>query len=771
MSTFADGYSRYLNYNFNYIRKLKEFRKYFFNGTISITSPKFMSDSLLDIKDTIPKYPYFFNAFVRSDSIDIVKIYESSMDNTDVLLEKLIGASELRQKQLYDSIPSLLNNFLAELNFQFSFISSETDLYNYNLIIRSFINETFYRNFFNNLYVPVFYSTDQIEGDTAGLEDKSFIYQYMLYCYIYNVISSSHSFFSKLNNYANYINTILPAGDRIDLDIIIDSFNTFVNTYSNYISNDLCGIVLKSIYKFQNVSDTLTLAVNNIISNKINNIVNGLNVSFYNFLNLNTVYDPVVFLITNLIDHINSLTSADVVSKIYNDSNIIEQVQTLYTTIYEDEKYQQFMSKISQFSFKNYLFMAFLYKFWPMKFLNVLQLTIKEYTENVIKTPNDDFFSIDEFQTLLEYFNSTVINYSNFANFLNTYLLPTPELITHGVGISSTFTFTPGSVNIVCDDLDSYTSVNIHEYIYANGDSREFAGHVISKDFGALTLVLENEYSGMISDPSVTAYKYYFSNTSYFYNIVSNNNISQISCINYYIKLLDGYLTSTYYDTFVEELAEEIFIYLRDNGHLNYDYDWYKYHDVINIYLKTFFRWKLLDNSTRCILSNGSNGGYKFTNGSSVVYCSNKNSYNAISNGDYIFSEKDNIDSAIQVSSHVILGTNYGLVLVSNYTGTTSDINSYDIAYKYNSSDFTLFQDVTYNFENNLVLPVLSNSTFDSIYDVGITTFTDNIIRNFANSIETSLSITSAMKQFIENLTLSTLTRETIYSVLSGFVK
>ena len=175
MSTFADGYSRYLSNNFNYINRYKTFRKYFRNSIISITDPNFMSKELISNKNSFPKYPYFFNPFVLTDSINLVKIYNSTMNNNGNLIESMDGSPELAKKEFYDTIPSSLDNFTSEINFQFAYTSTPTDLYDYELIIKSFINEYQYRNFFSDLYTPLFYSVDQAEGQTAGLESNSFL--------------------------------------------------------------------------------------------------------------------------------------------------------------------------------------------------------------------------------------------------------------------------------------------------------------------------------------------------------------------------------------------------------------------------------------------------------------------------------------------------------------------------------------------------------------------------------------------------------------------
>ncbi len=770
MSTFADGYSRYLTNYFNYINRSRTFRKYFRNSVISLTDPNFMPKNLINSIDNFPKYPYFMNAFVRTDSINLIKIYNSSMDNTSNLLESMVGSSELAKKGLYDSIPSSLDKFLAELNFQFAYTSGPIDLYNYESVVRSFITEYQYRNFFSDLYTPLFHSTDQIDGETARLEDKSFLYQYMLYSSLYNIVSISHDIYPKLLMYLTYINTSGMPADRVDQAAVLTGFQTFVTNYSSYISEDLAGIIGKSMYDFQNISETMMQDLVTVISTKLSNATTGLYKSFDNFYTPLKLLSPVNFLSNNVNQHLNALISSDIVTKIYNDATIIDQNAMSVETQYEDDEYSLYMEKITESQLKNYLFLCFLYKFWPIKFLNVLQLSIKEYTEIVIKTSNDKMLTQADYGDLFEYFTTNYIDYVTLNSFLCTYLTPTASIVTYGAGTHAKFTFTPGVAEIVCSNLDSYNAVNIHDYIYADGDDRSVSVHVMSKDLGTLKLMTDNGYTGTISTANIDAYRYNFAPPSYVYDVSLTCQVAEFACINYYIYVLEEYFKSTSYNTFIEELTEDIFTYLRNSSHINYTFDWYGYHDVIDVYFKVYLRWKLLDQSKRCSLQNFSNARYRFSNNDSIVYCADIDASNFISDGDYIFAEYDTIDTANQVISHGMLGSDYILNLASPYAGQDPVDGIYSTAYKFTSTDVPLFNNVTANFANKLYPKLVMNVTSDPTYDIDIIIPSDTDLTNYFKSFSTSQSFIRSMHQFSENMVLSTLTRETIYSVLSNFV-
>jgi len=478
---------------------------------------------------------------------------------------------------------------------------------------------------------------------------------------------------------------------------------------------------------------------------------------------------PIKHIISNTVNHLNSFITVDIVSRIYGDSTIVDQGFADSEKLFETNKYNEYVAKISESQLKNYLFLAFLYKFWPVKFLNIIQLTLKDYTETYIKSTNDNIRTKKEFANVFSYFNDNLINYVNLKAFLDNLVLPHETLITYPPDITGLFTFTPGTSSVQCSDLGSYNAVNVHDYIYAFGDDRINAGHVVGKNLETLTLILDNEYSGSVSATNIQAYKYTYDFSGYIYNIGLNYNISEFGCFMYYDYVLDIFLNSTYFNTFVEDLVETIFIYLRDSGHVFYKFDWFEYHEVVKIYFKTYLRWKLLDKSTLYTLPTFTNAKAKFTNGSSYVRCADLATYNKILDGDYIFAKEDTIDNACQVLAHID-STNLIIQLVDTYTGTTTSIDTYTNVYGFTSTDTVLFDNVTQNFANKLFPKILSNSTFSTDYDIDIVFPSATAIQSRFTNFSTSTSFISGMHQFVENLQLSTLTREIIYSMLTEFI-
>jgi hypothetical protein len=177
-----------------------------------------------------------------------------------------------------------------------------------------------------------------------------------------------------------------------------------------------------------------------------------------------------------------------------------------------------------------------------------------------------------------------------------------------------------------------------------------------------------------------------------------------------------------------------------------------------------------LDQSKRCILPDFNSAKCSFSNNSSIVYCADINTSNFISDGDYIFAEHDTIKHANQVVSHNVIGPYHILYLAAPYAGQTTGEGLYSTVYTFTTDDVPLFNNVTINFTNKLYPKILMNGTSDPNYDIDVIIPSISELENYFNSFSSSKSFVKSMHQFSENLILSTLTRETIYSVLSDFV-
>jgi len=79
--------------------------------------------------------------------------------------------------------------------------------------------------------------------------------------------------------------------------------------------------------------------------------------------------------------------------------------------------------------------------------------------------------------------------------------------IQHSIpAVDALFTFTPGSLSVVCSNALSYGAVTVGQWIFADGDGVGDAAQVVSKTLATLTLTLDRLYEGSIGAASVDGY-------------------------------------------------------------------------------------------------------------------------------------------------------------------------------------------------------------------------------------------------------------------------
>lgn len=91
--------------------------------------------------------------------------------------------------------------------------------------------------------------------------------------------------------------------------------------------------------------------LNTIISNKLTDASTGFAKSFADLMNSGSL-SPVEFIISNVINHLNSFISADIVSRIYNNPSIVDQVSTDGEKLFETNKYNEYIAKFQSLSLK-----------------------------------------------------------------------------------------------------------------------------------------------------------------------------------------------------------------------------------------------------------------------------------------------------------------------------------------------------------------------------------------------------------------------------------
>jgi hypothetical protein len=575
MSILSSEYSNYLTYLYDYKKKIEFFEILFQKSYNYFKNTNYLNQDFSSIKQQFPKFPYFFNVIKDTSGINLFEIQNCSMDNTEHLLSILYGTDIIASKSTFDNIPNNIDDILLHINYQYSYLADPINYYNFGLYTTPHFTENLQnRNEFSNLFSKNQFDCGVDEHNepinNGKLQQTTFILQHATYCLLNNFLTSRFDLYlvlyqqilykqkeEDLNGIENTIN--------IGKEDFIKSFNNFIKLNQVVTSEELTTIITKIIFNFDNINSSILSNIQTIIINKLlYNTSNTMVSCFANFLNKSVAYEPYLIIFSNivssLIAHLSATYTSDIFNKtdqhailpelnsILNDSNLNAAINSVISVsdldilwnqehhntsrniifssiieamILENNAAKKYFDKMDELNIQNYMFLLFLYKFWPLKFLNTLQLIIQEYTQLVIKTTNaEDNLFIDDTtyiallkkfigesnNTIFGHYSDNTINYSELKTYLN----------------------------------EKFTLNNIQQEL-------------------------------------------------------NDNNIVRFSCSIYYLQLIDSFIKSESFSQMVKELLYDIFIYLRDAGHISYNFDWYSKYETLNIYLKSFFQAKIFE--------------------------------------------------------------------------------------------------------------------------------------------------------------------------------
>lgn len=729
MTVFANDHSINMSTLFAYKNKINYYKNMFEKAYQYFKTPNYLDKKLIDIKDQFPKFPTEFNIISSLDSVNLYAINECTMNNIEFLLDILMGTSIISLKPKYDKIPSSVEDILIQYYYQMSYLTKTSNHYDFDNLTKSYLveNQEYY-NHFGNLFGSYF------DGSSGKLKDFSFIINYSTYCMIHNYLYSYCDFFAALSDYTqqaeiqNSENSTLFTKYKLK-----ESFSMFINYYKYTISNETSKIISKIIFQFDSLGPKLDQDLRLLVEKRICNSTINIKTIFKDFINKPNIANPSIIICSNIVDSLYASISSNITSHIFNsdkiipilndildldidivneltDVNSLDSVKLtsspiLNSIIYENNKFKEYFNKMTEMNLQSYLFLVFLYKQNPEKFLNVLQLVIKDYVENVIKTSsiNDDFIKINE---------------NNDTN---------------------------------------------------NRDLQHIISSYITKD--------SNENNNTINYKELA--KYINENFTLFKikKHLADNKIVEFSCKMYYLDLINQFVESLEFKKYIKTILYDVYIYLRNNGHISHDFNWYQKYETIHIYIKSFLQQKIFNQSIILLSNSNKEASFIFGNKddninySSNLYvtCIDKDSYDSVTiYKSFIYAKNDDITCARQVIEKIVMYDEskfrYILKLNSPYLG--NEINKETAAYEYINSveNSTLFNDATKNMEN-ICSTVLSESyiTLNTADVEG-----NEIYENFMNLSEYGAMVN--MHKVIENHVLSSMTKQIILSIFSNYL-
>lgn len=364
-----------------------------------IDEKDYLDYDFLDSYGNYPKYPNDFRPIVNLNKYNILEIYNAYSSTNDFLLASINNENILNYKNTLDTIP--ITKISNDVRVQTIFFQ---DMYNGILETDQVINPFFSTSRNSYIFKQFGYQLPSSESNF------SFIAAYALYQFLFTNMKSILDMYNKVQVYA------LPYMDAVNytyqesLDKYIDSnLDTLTKQISEFVLNYVYKITLPTGEFFNNVQEIVKKNIDGKLRTSIKNYLRNQDTMVLS--NVKAISQGVYsklseILIQDLINYTEGSSISEVINEELNDHLIKVEI----------EKFNKRLSNYTENNFKPYSYLIFMYNRTPLKFLNVLQLVLKFYTEHEIKLIDDyDFTEIE----LRSYFNTLFKKSSNSINYDN----------------------------------------------------------------------------------------------------------------------------------------------------------------------------------------------------------------------------------------------------------------------------------------------------------------------------------------------------------------
>ena len=364
-----------------------------------IDEKDYLDYDFLDSYDNYPKYPNDFRPIVNLNKYNILEIYNAYSSTNDFLLASINNENILNYKNTLDTIP--ITKISNDVRVQTIFFQ---DMYNGILETEQVINPFFSTSRDSYIFKQFGYQLPSSESNF------SFIAAYALYQFLFTNMKSILDMYNKVQVYA------LPYTDAVNytyqesLDKYIDSnLDTLTKQISEFVLNYVYKITLPTGEFFNNVQEIVKKNIDGKLRTSIKNYLKNQDTMVLS--NVKAISQGVYsklseILVQDLINYTEGSSISEVINEELNNHLIKVEI----------EKFNKRLSNYTENNFKPYSYLIFMYNRTPLKFLNVLQLVLKFYTEHEIKLIDDyDFTEIE----LRSYFNTLFKKSSNSINYDN----------------------------------------------------------------------------------------------------------------------------------------------------------------------------------------------------------------------------------------------------------------------------------------------------------------------------------------------------------------
>ena len=364
-----------------------------------IDEKDYLDYDFLDSYGNYPKYPNDFRPIVNLNKYNILEIYNAYSSSNDFLLASINNENILNYKNTLDTIP--ITKISNDVRVQTIFFQ---DMYNGILETDQIVNPFFSTSRDSYIFKQFGYQLPSSESNF------SFIAAYALYQFLFTNMKSILDMYNKVQVYA------LPYTDAVNYTYQ-ESLDKYIDSNLDILTKQISEFVLNYVYKitlptgefFNNVQEIVKKNIDGKLRTSIKNYLRNQDTMVLS--NVKAISQGVYSklsetLIQDLINYTEGSSISEVINEELNDHLVKVEV----------EKFNKRLSNYTENNFKPYSYLIFMYNRTPLKFLNVLQLVLKFYTEHEIKLIDDyDFTEIE----LRSYFNTLFKKSSNSINYDN----------------------------------------------------------------------------------------------------------------------------------------------------------------------------------------------------------------------------------------------------------------------------------------------------------------------------------------------------------------
>ena len=401
MSNLSHAYASYMSHFHKYQPRLNTLSTAFNHVYDLIKEGQFIDCGLNDKVFDYPKYPCIYQFFDKSSQFDLWKIHNCALDTVDVLKDYITNKDALALRVRLDKIPDDIIKIRNDIYLQYTFFSSVNDLFHLKQHFHDYSELKKVINYYNSLdELP--YNPNMLEGDTSFVH--TFLFDFLFRQHLRNSVNVG----GKLSIYCI-------DNDVFSKDDIKSTFTNFIDNNKNEFFNTSSKIILQSLYSMSRLDDVVIDESINAVSHNIDKLKDSFNIYVDNFIGY-----PTGEIIQYILNSFYLIFGSRMISNLHN-SDIFDQGFLQSTSYAENKIFDEFMNNVSSTSIQNYLFVSYLYKFWPIKYVNILPIIMSKYSEDIIKPETSLAFSRSSLESLFSYcLSDSKVDYDGLVDYFQT---------------------------------------------------------------------------------------------------------------------------------------------------------------------------------------------------------------------------------------------------------------------------------------------------------------------------------------------------------------